>query len=200
MESQDSQWLNCPPVKHTDAVVPACCGEEPVIWTEGDLGNSRIDELMGLLHLRASRARVIRLFMATLCCTLGHNTRILSRLCRKLCDSYTRLCIWSPSRPHRPRQGHQAVLCRSSGCLDNASPGGAWGARSWVLRVEDIAESVFLLSEPPWKRMAHGIQIPAKITPRGRKRLRMWEGFQDSQEKGRVLGLNASLKSSQAET
>lgn len=70
MESQDSQWLNCPPVKHTDAVVPACCGEEPVIWTEGDLGNSRIDELMGLLHLRASRARVIRLLMATLCCPL----------------------------------------------------------------------------------------------------------------------------------
>lgn len=45
-----------------------------------------------------------------------------------------------------------------------------------------MAESESLLQEPPWKLMARG-----RYTLQEKQTLGMWEGFQDSQEKGRVL-------------
>lgn len=67
-------------------------------------------------------------------------------------------------------QGRQAVLGSSSGCLDNARPGGAGQPEPGLsLHVEDMVASVSPADASMETCGMWETQIPAKITPRGKK-------------------------------
>lgn len=51
VEGQNGQRLHRPPVEHSDAVVPACGGQDLAVWPDGDLGDPGIGEFMSPTHL-----------------------------------------------------------------------------------------------------------------------------------------------------
>lgn len=46
VEGQHSQGLHCPPVKHTNAMVPACGGQDLAVWPDLDISDSRVGEFL----------------------------------------------------------------------------------------------------------------------------------------------------------
>ena len=52
VEGQYSQWLHCPPVKHTDTMVPACSGQDLAVWPDLDISNPGIGEFMSFAYLQ----------------------------------------------------------------------------------------------------------------------------------------------------
>lgn len=51
VEGQYSQWLHCPPVKHTDTMVPARSGQDLAVRPDLDISNPRIGEFVSSAHL-----------------------------------------------------------------------------------------------------------------------------------------------------
>lgn len=52
VEGQHSQWLHCPPVKHTNTVVPARGGQELSVRPDLDIRDPRIGEFMSSAYLQ----------------------------------------------------------------------------------------------------------------------------------------------------
>lgn len=51
VEGQHGQRLHRPPVKHTNTMVPACGGQDLVVWPDFDIRDARIGEFVSSAHL-----------------------------------------------------------------------------------------------------------------------------------------------------